>query len=571
MMLARAQAGWPYALLIAIPQLFPWLVGGALLAGLLGTILPALGVYAHNTMPTLTLFEAFFAWPGITNTLIRTVVLGFSAAILSLVIASVIAAAAIASSPLSRCFKVLCTPFLLLPHVSVALAVLFLLAPTGLIARALAHSLFHWTVPPDVASAPDVWGGGYVLVLVLKEVPFLWLMMLTCLHHMPLRPTIESARAMGFAWPVIWLKLILPRLYHGIRVPMLIVVGYSFTAVEESQIMLAATTPTLSALIVEWSRDADVNRFWLAAVGAVVQLGLTGAGIGLWWTGGKAVGWCLRGWLTNGQRGQARWRHGVWAALVAMIGGVLTLALVGLPILGLWAFVDRWPWPDLVPSWTLETVHAYSTPLWRLVGPTLLCAVLAVTTALVMTLTILERCAHTGRSPLVWIAVAVVILLIPQPVSVLGITHWLIVLGFQNFPAVVMVHTLFVLPYVLMIVYTPFTTIPSQWVMSCHALGASPWRTFWRLRLPIVLRPILVAGAVGIAVSLSLYLPTLIVGGGRMETLTTEAVAMSAGLNRRWIGLVSLAQMAGLAVVFFVAWGWPRVQHRHRRGMTTDG
>ena len=41
------------------------------------------------------------------------------------------------------------------------------------------------------------------------------------------------------------------------------------------------------------------------------------------------------------------------------------------------------------------------------------------------------------------------------------------------------------------------------------------------------------AGAVGFAVSAGLYLPTLFAGGGRFVTLTTEAVTLASGGDRR--------------------------------------
>ena len=60
----------------------------------------------------------------------------------------------------------------------------------------------------------------------------------------------------------------------------------------------------------------------------------------------------------------------------------------------------------------------------------------------------------------------------------------------------------------------------------------------------MLLRPVLAAAAVGLAVSVGQYLPTLLIGGGRVATLTTEAVALSSGGNRRIIGTYAMLQMA---------------------------
>ncbi len=46
-----------------------------------------------------------------------------------------------------------------------------------------------------------------------------------------------------------------------------------------------------------------------------------------------------------------------------------------------------------------------------------------------------------------------------------------------------------------------------------------------------MLRPALIAFAVGFSVSIAQYMPTLWLGAGRFPTLTTEAVALSSGSN----------------------------------------
>ncbi len=67
--------------------------------------------------------------------------------------------------------------------------------------------------------------------------------------------------------------------------------------------------------------------------------------------------------------------------------------------------------------------------------------------------------------------------------------------------------------------------------------------------------------------SVGQYLPTLLLGGGRIETLTTEAVALSSGGNRRVIGAYALLQLVLPALAFALATLGPAFWHRNRRGM----
>lgn len=59
------------------------------------------------------------------------------------------------------------------------------------------------------------------------------------------------------------------------------------------------------------------------------------------------------------------------------------------------------------------------------------------------------------------------------------------------------------------------------------------------MRLPMLLAPVLTAVAVGFAASVGQYLPTLLVGGGRLSTLTTEAVALAAGATAARLGFMA--------------------------------
>ena len=57
------------------------------------------------------------------------------------------------------------------------------------------------------------------------------------------------------------------------------------------------------------------------------------------------------------------------------------------------------------------------------------------------------------------------------------------------------------------------------------------------------------------------------IGGGRVETLTTEAVALAAGGDRRLIGVYALLQMLAPFAAFALALGLPAVIWRNRAGM----
>jgi putative thiamine transport system permease protein len=81
------------------------------------------------------------------------------------------------------------------------------------------------------------------------------------------------------------------------------------------------------------------------------------------------------------------------------------------------------------------------------------------------------------------------------------------------------------------------------------------------------MRPVLIAAALGFAVSIALYLPTLLIGGGRWPTVTTEAVALASGGDPRLIGATALLQAALPFLGFAVAALVPALLFRNRRAM----
>jgi putative thiamine transport system permease protein len=86
----------------------------------------------------------------------------------------------------------------------------------------------------------------------------------------------------------------------------------------------------------------------------------------------------------------------------------------------------------------------------------------------------------------------------------------------------------------------------------------------------MLLAPLLAAAAIGFAVSVAQYLPTLLLGGGRVETVTTEAVALAAGGNRRIVGVLATLQAGLPLLVFALAVALPALAHRRRRGLSVD-
>ena len=79
------------------------------------------------------------------------------------------------------------------------------------------------------------------------------------------------------------------------------------------------------------------------------------------------------------------------------------------------------------------------------------------------------------------------------------------------------------------------------------------------MKLPILFRPIAIAFAIGVSVSVAQYLATLFAGGGRVPTLTTEALALASGGDRRVAAIAGFLQALLPMAVYLAALMAPRL------------
>ncbi len=544
---------------------------GPVLAGLAGTLAPAFGYLPAlgGTSLSLAAFDALFAWPGLPKAIVLSLGVGFAATAISLLIVVLICAGWAGTRSFGAVERLL-SPLLSVPHAAAAFGLAFLIAPSGWIARGVSPWLTGWERPPDLLILQDPAGLSLIFGLVTKEVPFLLLMMLAALPQTRPRQSLRLAQSLGYARVGGWLKVIFPRVYRQIRLPVYAVLAFSMSVVDVAIILGPNTPPTLAVQVVRWMSDPELALRFQAAAGAVLQLALVLAGLGLWRLMERVVACVGRAWIERGRRGRSGLDQAV--RLGALLIGALTALAVFAGLAGqlIWSVAGLWQFPDLLPE-------AFTWRNWQrhglgLLGPgaeTLIIAAAATALALILTLASLEAEHRHGLRPTtraLWLLYLP--LIVPQVAFLMGFQTLSIATGVDGGrAAVVLAHLVFVLPYVFLSLSDPWRAWDTHQDTVARALGATPTRVLWQVRLPMLLRPVLVAAAVGFAVSVGQYLPTLLVGAGRVPTLTTEAVALASGGDRRAIGVYSLAQTAAAFMLFALAVLLPRIVWHNRKGM----
>lgn len=556
-------------LLPLLPALTLLAMIGPVLAGLWGTLLPAFGhlPVAGLYGPDLGPFKALFDWAGLRRAALLSVTTGLASTILALGVVVLLTAGWSETRAFKRLERLL-SPLLAVPHAAAAFGIAFLIAPSGWVIRVLSPGVTGWDRPPDFLILNDPLGLSLVAGLVAKEVPFLLLMTLAALGQTDQRRSMLVVSSLGYGRTSGWLKAVFPRVYAQIRLPVYVVLAYSMSTVDVAMILGPTTPSTLSVHVVKWMSDPDLSQRSVAAAAALLQLLLVVGALLLWRLGESVAARIGRAWVSSGHRGQ---REGALRAISASLGTVSAFAVfAGLLVLAVWSFAGYWGFPDALPdSFTVKNWMRHSSGVSSSLQDTFIIAALATGLALILTIGCLEaeyRYGLTVSSRGLWLLY--IPLLVPQTAFLPGIQTLFLGFGAESgrLP-VVFAHLVFVLPYVFLSLSEPFRAWDYRLGVTGAALGASPDRVLWRLRLPMLLQPVLTACAIGIAVSVGQYLPTLLIGGGRVTTLTTEALALASGGDRRAIAVYGLAQTAAALLPFLAAIAIPTLVWRNRLGV----
>jgi len=440
-------------------------------------------------------------------------------------------------------------PLLAVPHAALAVGVLFLIAPSGWVARLLSPWLTGWDRPPTAWVVPDAEGISLIIGLVIKEFPFLLLAAIAQLPALNVDSSLAIGRTLGYSPARCWSRLILPRLYPRIRFTLLIVLAFNLSVVDMALLLGPGNPPTFSVYLMSLVNDPD-SRAAASAGALVLALGVF-AVFGLLFCVEQIVGRWAQHRRSNGRRGaglKVFRQFGQW-----LISAVLLFSVFSLLMLFVWSLTHRWRFPDALPQqWStaqwLNRTDAWFDPLLLTVGIAAATAFLAMIASVIWLE--LERLNRVPKLNGVWF----IPLLVPQVTLLFGWQAFALLLGVDGqWLTVVYSHWVYALPYVILILAIAWREHDPHWHHAAQAIGGGYFKVLWRVHLPMLAKPLCQAAAVAVAVSVAQYLPTLLLGAGRHQTLAIELVTSFGGVDRRVIAALALLQSLLPLLVFLGA------------------
>lgn len=214
----------------------------------------------------------------------------------------------------------------------------------------------------------------------------------------------------------------------------------------------------------------------------------------------------------------------IWGRRVAAIA-LATFLLLPLVPLAIWSFARGWRFPDLLPqdwslrawSYTFGDISGVLGAFWQ--TSLIACAATGIAMAIGVPAGRALGTARFAGKPLVYLLVLAPII-VPGIATALGLHAVFLRLGLTgSIWGVVLVHLVPVLPYVILVSAGLFANYNLDFERQARSLGASPWQAFWQVTRPQVAPGLIVAALFAFLVSWSQYILTLLIGGGRVETL----------------------------------------------------
>ncbi|OJF67954.1 ABC transporter permease [Alteromonas sp. V450] len=549
-------ARWCLVLLLCVP----------VLAGLVGVAFPALGYFPAIGANTLSLdvFKTLFSLKDIWQMVWLSLFTGVGSTLLAIAGAFLLLASFYQSNWLNK-IQGLLSPFLVFPHAGAAIALLFVFSPSGVFARIAAVGT-NAAIPGagDAFFPNDPWGLSVLLALSLKELPFIILMALSVMSQplvkSKLSGYIKVGTALGYSPVATFFKLVMPVVFAQIKLPILAVLVFATSNVEIPLILGGNNPSTLAVAIMHWFNHIDLSMRLLASSAAVLQVAVSGGALLLLLGAERVVIYVGRKRLAKGNRrffdsfvhGAA---HGTVALYIALIGAVIYSVLM-------YSIAKQWAYPDLFPEGTTllhwrTAVETLATPL----SNSLLLGILVSTSAIALVLFTLEseHLKPVGKNAERAFSVSLFLpLLVPGVAFLYGLV-WFQQLVLQDavWFHTYIAHMVYVVPYVFLSMAVAYRKFDIRYAMVAQSLGKTPWQVFYHVKLPSLFSAIMVAWALGLAISFSQYLPTLLASGGTIATITTEAVASVSGSSTRLTAVFVIIQAIMPLVGFLMAWYLP--------------
>ena len=521
-------------ILIIIPIIF----------GFIGFFLPSFGYFPilGKSEFNLNYFYISFNIAGISKSIIMSLFTGLGSTLLALFFSQVILLYFFKTRAYNY-IKIIISPLIALPHITMAIGLIFLFSPSGLFFRLFSPWLTGFDRPPNFFIIPDEYGFFLILGLILKEIPFFILVSLSAIQQFSARQIFDLGKSLQNSNFSSWCILIFPLIYKKIRLVIFIVIAFTASVVDMSLILAPSTPSTLAIRILQIYQSSDIDSFFIASNLALIQL--------------LIIIILLLSWMILERIVEHKlffiffmkilsFKIFFLKNLIFASGAILfSLSVLGIFSSLLWGFSKNWYFPSFFPnSIDIDTFINFYNENKFIVFISIFISVVVSFLSSLLTIIWVELMDILKMKKLYLEWIIFIPLFIPQISFLIGLQSFIILFNFDSFLIpLIIIQLFYVIPYSFIILAPSLREIKKDIIRVAASLGKNRFQRLVQIKLPIIMSSFLTSFAIGMLVSFSLYIPVYFIGAGRVTTLTVEALNLALSGSRQDLGVATFFQI----------------------------
>ena len=524
--------------------------------GILGFLLPSFGYFPilDKHQFNLNYFYVSSNIPGISKSIILSFFTGFLSTVLALFFSQLIILS-IFQSRVYSFIKTIISPLLALPHVTMAIGLLFIFSPSGLLLRIFSPWLTGFERPPNIFIIPDDYGFFLILGLVLKEIPFFILVSISAIEQFGARKFFNLGKSLQHTTFSVWCVLLFPLIYHRIRLIVFIVIAFAASVVDMSLLLAPSTPSTLAIQILQNYQSSEPKSLFIASNLALIQLLVILKLFLIWFLLEKLLSnKYLFTFLVNAVSYKSNLIKYFTFTLILILSILSFLTIISS---FLWGLGGNWYFPNLLPkniSFEVLTIFLNENKSLILIS-VFVPLIVSILSCLIVTLWV-ELTESLNKRNQFLEGLIFLPLLIPQISFLIGMQSFLIPLNFNNFLLpLIIVELFYVIPYSFIILAPSFRAISKDILKVASSLGKNRFERLILVKIPMIMPTFLLSIAIGMLVSFALYTPVYFIGAGRVTTLTVETLNLSLSGAKRDLGVATIFQIIiPIIILLLVIW-----------------
>ena len=512
--------------------------------GFIGFFLPSFGYFPilGKSEFNLNYFHLSFNIAGISKSIILSLFTGLVSTLLALFFSQVILLYLFKTRAYNY-IKIIISPLIALPHITMAIGLIFLFSPSGLFFRLISPWLTGFDRPPNIFIMPDEYGLFLILGLILKEIPFFILVSLSALQEFSAKKIFDLGKSLQNSNFSSWCILIFPLIYKKIRFVIFIVIAFTASVVDMSLILAPSTPSTLAIRILQTYQSSDADSLFIASNLALIQLFIIIILLLFWMVLEKIVSYKLSFIFFMKILSFKTFFIKKIVVLTSVI--LFFLSILGIVSSLIWGFSANWYFPNFFPkSLTLDVFTNFYNENKSIIFISIFISFIVSLISSLLTIIWVELIEILKIKKIYFEWIIFIPLFIPQISFLIGLQSFIIIFDFDSYLLpLIIIQLFYVIPYSFIILAPPLREINKEIIIVATSLGKNRLQRLLNVKIPIVMSSLLTSFAIGMLVSFSLYTPVYFFGGGRITTLTVEALNLALSGSRQDLGVATFFQI----------------------------